>query len=317
LKILVTGAAGFIGYHLSNRLLKSNYYILGIDSLNNYYSQKLKKDRIAILNKFNNFSFKEIDISKKERVDNLFREFNPSIVVNLAAQVGVRYSLENPYDYLNSNLNGFLNILESCRTFGVDGLIYASSSSIYGDNKNKPFSVNDKSDKPVSFYGATKKANEVMAHSYSHLYDLNTTGLRFFTVYGPWYRPDMAINIFTEKICKNQPLNVFNNGKMRRDFTYVDDIVDGICRAIEKNYRFEIFNLGNSKSENIMDVIKQIEKSLDKRALINYQPMQPGDVYETFADISRSTDKLGYKPKVNIDKGIQKFVNWYREYYDV
>lgn len=317
MKLLLTGAAGFIGFHLAKKLLENNYEVFGIDNLNDYYNPRLKKERLKILESYDSFKFEKIDISDKDEISNAFKKFEPTKVVNLAAQPGVRYSLVNPYAYMNSNLVGFLNILELCRHNDVEGLIYASSSSVYGDSKEKPFSTNDSADKPISLYGATKRANELMAHSYSHLYKLNTTGLRFFTVYGPWYRPDMAMYIFAKKIASQEPIDVYNNGKMKRDFTFIDDIIMGTLSAIEKNFPCEIFNLGNSKTENLMDVIMHIENFLDIKAQINFKPIQPGDVLETFANIDRTKLKLGFQPKTNIDTGVKHFTDWFRSYYDI
>ncbi len=317
MKILVTGVAGFIGYHFTKKLLKDGFEVFGIDNLNNYYEPRLKLDRLNNLKPYSNFTFNKMDISNKKDVANIFSSFLPEKVVNLAAQAGVRYSLINPDAYMQSNLVGFLNILEQCRLNNVNSLIYASSSSIYGDNKKKPFSVRDRAYKPVSLYGATKRSNEIIAHSYSHLYGIKTTGLRYFTVYGPWYRPDMAMYIFASKISKNEPIEVYNNGKMKRDFTYIDDIVNGTISAMKKSYDCEVFNLGNNKSENLMDLIKLIEQGLDKKAIIEYKDMQPGDVVETYADIDYTTEKLNYLPKINIDKGVESFISWYKEYHNV
>jgi len=313
-KILVTGAAGFIGFHLSKSLLEDGYEVLGVDNLNDYYDPKLKHARLDIINKYPNFKFEKVDIAHREELTKAFVEFAPSKVVNLAAQAGVRYSLTNPYAYMESNLVGFLNIIELCRHNNVEGLIYASSSSVYGSNKKIPFSVDDRVDNPISLYAATKKANELIAHSYSHLYGLHTTGLRFFTVYGPWGRPDMAMYIFADKISKGEPIQVFNNGKMKRDFTYIDDIVSGIRASIDKNYQCEVFNLGNHRSEELMHMIELIEKDLGKKAIIDFQPMQPGDVPESFADIEKSTKMLGYRPMTNIDVGINFLINWFKKY---
>jgi len=297
-------------------LLKDNYEVLGIDNLNDYYNPQLKKDRLAILSDHDNFTFKKINISDRDTIFRAFKEFNPQKVINLAAQVGVRYSLENPEAYTETNINGFLNILEACRKNKIEGLVYASSSSVYGEINERPSNVNDKTDSPISLYGATKKANELMAHSYSHLYDINTTGLRFFTVYGPWYRPDMAINIFAEKIFKKQTIEVFNYGKMKRDFTYIDDIVQGTCSALENNYNCDVFNLGNNTSVELMRVINEIENALNMKASINFLPLQLGDVVETYADINYSTKKLNYKPSIDIEEGIKKFISWFKGYYD-
>ena len=316
-KILITGAAGFIGYHLCKSLLEDGYKVLGIDNLNDYYDTNLKQARLEQLKHFKSFTFNKVDMADRESLTTSFQSFNPKKIVNLAAQPGVRYSMENPYKYMESNLVGFLNIIELCRNNKVKNFIYASSSSIYGANKKMPFSVEDRVHQPLALYGATKRANELIAHSYSHLYGLRTTGLRYFTVYGPWYRPDMAIFIFTQKIMAGKPIPVFNNGKMRRDFTYIDDIISGTRSAIEKNYKCEIFNLGNSKSESLMELIGIIEKNLGKKSKIEYLPMQPGDVKESLADIKKSTEKLGYKPITTINKGIPQFIQWYKEYYSV
>ena len=316
-KILITGAAGFIGYHLCKSLLEDGYKVLGIDNLNDYYDTNLKQARLDQLKHFKSFTFNKVDMADRESLTTSFQSFNPKIIVNLAAQPGVRYSMENPYKYMESNLVGFLNIIELCRNNEVKSFIYASSSSVYGGNKKMPFSVEDRVHQPLAFYGATKRANELIAHSYSHLYGLRTTGLRYFTVYGPWYRPDMAIFIFTQKIIAGKPIPVFNNGKMRRDFTYIDDVISGTRSAIEKNYKCEIFNLGNSKSENLMKLIGIIEENLGKKAQIEYLPMQPGDAKESLADIKKTTEKLGYKPITKINKGIPQFIKWYKEYYSV
>ena len=312
--ILVTGAAGFIGYHLSKSLLEDDFNVIGIDNLNDYYDIELKKARLKNIADYPGFTFEKIDISNKEDVEKVFLKYNPKKVVNLAAQAGVRYSINNPYSYMNSNLVGFLNIIECCRHNDVEGLIYASSSSVYGNNKKIPFSVEDKVDQPISLYAATKNANEQIAKSYSHLYNLNTTGLRLFTVYGPWGRPDMAYFSFTQKILNKQPIKVFNNGNMKRDFTYIDDIVCGIKSALNNNYQCEIFNLGNNKSEKLMNFINQIEKELNIKAIIKFLPMQAGDMYETYADISKSNKMLGYHPNTSINKGIKEFIDWYKYY---
>ena len=315
MKIIVTGAAGFIGFHLSKSLLNDDYEDLGIDNINNYYDPNLKLARLEQLKPYKNFTFNKVDISDRESIAKSFQSFKPQKVVNLAAQAGVRYSIENPYAYMDSNLVGFLNIIELCRHNGVEGLIYASSSSVYGGNTKIPFSVEDRVNNPISLYAATKRANELIAHSYSHLYGLHTTGLRFFTVYGPMGRPDMAMFIFTKKIIQNKAIKVFNNGHMKRDFTFIDDIIDGTRAAVEKNYKCKVFNLGNNKSEKLMDMIGLIEKKLNKKALINFEPMQPGDVKESYAEIDYSSEKLDYLPKTSIESGIPKFVNWYKKYY--
>jgi len=315
MKILVTGAAGFIGFHLCKSLLDDGYEVLGIDNLNNYYDPNLKNARLEQLKPYNSFTFEKVDITDRESITRSFQTFKPSKVVNLAAQAGVRYSIENPYAYMDSNLVGFLNIIELCRNNNVEGLIYASSSSVYGGNDKTPFNVDDRVDKPLALYGATKRANELIACSYSHLYGLSTTGLRYFTVYGPWGRPDMAMFIFTKKILAGEPIPVFNNGNMKRDFTFIDDIIGGTKAAIYKNYQCEIFNLGNHRSEKLMDIVYHIEKNLDKKAKIKFLPMQPGDVTESFADIEKSVKMLGFKPKTNVDEGIKFFIHWYKSSY--
>ena len=317
MKILVTGAAGFIGYHLCKSLLEDDYEILGIDNLNDYYDPNLKLARLDQLKPYKNFTFNKVDIADRDSLTQSFKSFNPQKVVNLAAQAGVRYSIENPYAYMDANLVGFLNIIELCRHNNVEGLIYASSSSVYGGNTKIPFAVEDRVDNPISLYAASKKSNELIANSYSHLYDLHTTGLRYFTVYGPWGRPDMAMYIFTKKIVEGEPIPVFNHGKMKRDFTYIDDIISGTRAAIDKNYKCEIFNLGNHKSEQLMDMISLIEKELSKNAIIDLQPMQPGDVKESFADIKYSQYKIGYEPQTSIKIGIPTLIKWYKEYYNV
>ena len=313
-KILVTGSAGFIGMHLSKSLLADGYDLLGIDNINNYYDPSLKESRLDQLYNFKNFSFIKADISDWDSISKIFEDFKPNKVVNLAAQAGVRYSIENPHAYVNANINGFINILECCRYNYVEGLIYASSSSVYGGNEKTPFSVEDIVDSPISIYAVSKKTNELMAHTYSHLYNLNTTGLRYFTVYGPWGRPDMAMYIFADKISKGESIPVFNHGKMQRDFTYIDDIIQGTRAAISKNYKCEVFNLGNNKTENLLYMVELIEKELGKKAKIEFKEMQPGDVKVTFADINHSQEKLNYYPVKSINEGIPKFINWYKNY---
>jgi len=315
-KVLITGSAGFIGYHLCKSFLKDDFDVLGVDNINDYYDIKLKIARTEKLKSFNNFNFKKIDMTDRSSLTKAFNSFNPNKVVNLAAQAGVRYSIENPYAYMSSNLIGFLNILELSRHNNVEGFIYASSSSVYGANKKIPFSVNDRVDNPIALYGSTKRSNELICHSYSHLYGMHTTGLRFFTVYGPWGRPDMAMHIFAKKILLGDPIPVFNHGKMKRDFTYIDDIIAGTRAAFDMNYKCELFNLGNNKSENLMDMISLLENELGKKAIIDFKPMQPGDVPESFADIDHSTKSLGYKPKVSINDGIPIFIKWYKKYYE-
>ena len=315
MRILVTGSAGFIGFHLCKSLLEDGYVVLGIDNINDYYDPTLKLARLEQLKPYKNFKFEKVDIADRESITKSFQAFKPNKVVNLAAQAGVRYSIENPYAYMNSNLVGFLNIIELCRHNEVEGLIYASSSSVYGGNIKIPFSVEDQVDNPISLYGATKRANELIARSYSRLYDLHTTGLRYFTVYGPWGRPDMAMFIFTKKILADEPIPVFNKGNMKRDFTYIDDIITGTRSAIDKNHKCEVFNLGNHRSEQLMDMIALIEKELGKKAIINFQPMQPGDVKETYADIDHSIKKLNFSPQTSIEVGISKFIHWYKSYH--
>ena len=314
MKIIITGVAGFIGYHLCESLLNEDYQILGIDNLNNYYDHNLKLERLKRLKNHNNFIFKKIDISNREHLEKIFKDFKPNKVVNLAAQAGVRFSIENPYAYIDSNIIGFTNLIELSHQNDVNGFIYASSSSVYGGNKKLPFSESDMTSKPTSLYGASKKSNELIAYSYSSLYGLNTTGLRYFTVYGPWGRPDMAYFSFTKKILAQQPIEVYNNGKMKRDFTFIDDIIKGTKSAIEKNYKCEIFNLGNNKNEQLMDLIKILENELSKEAIIKFLPMQPGDVIETYANIDKSIEKLNFKPKISIQDGIPQFINWYNNY---
>ena len=316
-KYLITGCAGFIGFHLTKSLLKDGFEVYGVDNLNNYYNVSLKNDRLTILNKYENFHFKKVDISNNTRLETVFKSFSPDFVINLAAQAGVRYSIENPNCYVKSNIVGFCNVIELAKKYDVDGLIYASSSSVYGNNDKIPFSINDSVNKPISLYAATKISNELIAHSYYHLFGLHTTGLRFFTVYGPWGRPDMAYYIFTKKITNKKQIEVFNRGKMKRDFTYIDDIVKGIRSAIEKNYKNKVFNLGNNSSEQLMDLIKYLEVHIVTKAKIDFRPMQLGDVKQTYADIDYSKEKLNYNPKVNLNQGIKKFVDWYLKYYKI
>ena len=314
-KILVTGSSGFIGMHLCESLLKDGYQVFGIDNMNNYYDISLKNNRLKRLLNYKNFHFVNEDISNLKMMEKIFKEYSPSKVVNLAAQAGVRYSLKNPHEYIKSNISGFMNILECCRYQKVEGLIYASSSSVYGGNEKSPFSISDRVDSPISIYAATKKANELMAHSYSHLYKMNTTGLRFFTVYGPWGRPDMAMFIFADRILKNQKLPLFNKGKMKRDFTYIDDIINGIRASIDKNYLCEVFNLGNNNCEDIMKVVACLEDEIGKKAKIELLGMQAGDVKKTYADIDYSRHKIDYSPKTKIEKGIPLFVDWFKSYH--
>jgi UDP-glucuronate 4-epimerase len=318
---LVTGAAGFIGMHLSKRLLALGCRVLGLDNINDYYDVNLKYSRLNILNQFKNFTFHKADIVDKKYLEALFSDNRIDIVINLAAQAGVRYSIENPDAYIQSNIVGYLNILEMCRHHKVEHLLYASSSSVYGANKKVPFSTEDQVDNPISLYAATKKSNELMAHTYSHLYKIPTTGLRFFTVYGPFGRPDMAYFSFTKAIMEGNPIKVFNNGDMYRDFTYIDDIVDGIMRLIEnspslsnKELPYKIYNIGNNKPEKLMDFIQAIEIAVGKEAVKEYYPMQPGDVYQTYADVSDLINDVGFKPDTTIQKGTKSFVSWYKDY---
>ena len=314
-RILVTGCAGFIGMHLCKSLLEDGHYVSGIDNINNYYDIALKNSRLHILQKYKNFSFSKVDITNLEALQTLFNNFRPLKVVNLAAQAGVRYSIENPHTYIDTNISGFMNILECCRYNSIDGLIYASSSSVYGGNVKIPFSESDNVDSPISIYAASKKANELMAKTYTELYGLKSTGLRFFTVYGPWGRPDMAISIFTKKILKEEPIQIFNFGKMERDFTYVDDIIYGVRSAMKNNFKNKIYNLGNSRSENLLNVVSIIEKYCNKKAIIELAPMQLGDVKSTYADIDLAKLELNYNPKTDVNNGIKFFVEWFKFYY--
>ncbi len=314
---LVTGTAGFIGFHLTKRLLEKGQKVVGVDNLNSYYDPQLKKARLTILEKFPRFSFYRLDIANLADFENVFAENKIDKVCHLAAQAGVRYSLENPHLYEQANMVGFLNLLELMRKYEVKDLVYASSSSVYGGIKKIPFSEGMKINKPISLYAATKAANELYAHVYHHLYGLNTVGLRFFTVYGPWGRPDMALFLFTKAILESQPIKVFNYGQMKRDFTYIDDIVDGIIASLAKvaSLGNEIFNLGGSDPVDLLEFIKIIEKKLNKKTKKEFLPLQPGDVPTTFADVSKAQKLLGYQPKVKIEEGVGEFVNWYREYY--
>ncbi len=324
--ILVTGAAGFIGFHTSLRLLSEGENVVGIDNLNDYYDVNLKKARLEVLQKYDNFTFVKVEISDKSEMDKLWAEYGSfTRVVHLAAQAGVRYSLKNPYAYVQSNIVGHLNVMEMCRfTDNFEHLVYASSSSVYGGNTKLPFSVQDRVDHPISMYAATKKSDELMSHAYSHLFRIPQTGLRFFTVYGPWGRPDMALFIFTKAICEGKKLPVFNNGNMKRDFTYIDDIVSGVVATLrnppaesDKEAPQRVLNIGNTKSEDLMDFIKLIETELGKKAEIEFLPMQDGDVPETYADVTETTQITGYKPTTSIREGVPQFIEWYKEYYKV
>ena len=318
--ILVTGAAGFIGFHLSKQLLEKGVKIIGYDNINEYYDVRLKYARLDILNQYENFTFIKGDLADKDKVNELFATYKPEIVVNLAAQAGVRYSIENPQAYTDSNIIGFFNILEACRNYTVEHLVYASSSSVYGANKTIPFSTNDKVDNPVSLYAATKKSNELMAYCYSKLYSIPSTGLRFFTVYGPYGRPDMAYFSFTDRIMSGKSIKIFNNGDMHRDFTYIDDIVEGIERLLcnppkedENNVQHKVYNIGNNKPEKLMDFIQTLENCLGVTAEKEYYPMQPGDVYQTYADVTDLMEDFDFKPDTSIEEGLSKFVKWYKE----
>ena len=313
---LITGAAGFIGFHTSLKLLKQGKRVIGIDSIDDYYSVQLKKDRLAILQQYPNFHFDQYHLESVEDLEQVFKQHPIYVVCHLAAQPGVRYSVTNPFAYQKSNLEGFLNILELSKRFEVSNFVYGSSSSVYGNNNNKlPFSTQDRVDHPISLYAATKKANELIAHSYSHLFGLPSTGLRFFTVYGPWGRPDMALFLFTKAILEGRPIDVYNQGKMKRDFTYIDDIVSGVLACLENPQPYEILNIGNHRSESLEGFIETIEKCLGKKAQRNYLPAQAGDALETFADISRIQELYGYEPTTTIEEGIPRFIEWYLSYY--
>ncbi len=334
MKILVTGAAGFIGFHTCLKLVNQGHNVYGIDNINDYYDPKLKFDRLTELGfdkfdveifknntqstKFNSLRFSRIDLVDDDSIDNLFKQEQFEIVCHLAAQAGVRHSIKNPKAYIDSNINGFLNILEGCRNHKVKHLVYASSSSIYGENKKVPFETTDNVDHPISLYAATKKSNELMAHTYGHLYGFKTTGLRFFTAYGPWGRPDMAYYLFAKAISNDQPIKVFNNGQMERDFTYIDDIVNGITKIIEKNIdlreHYKIYNIGNNKTESLKDFIVIIEKAIGKKAIKEMYPMQQGDVTRTFANVDELIKDYNYSPSTDIKSGIESFINWFLNY---
>jgi len=321
---LITGAAGFIGFHLAKRLLNKGVQIIGFDNINEYYDVALKNDRLKILEEYENFTFIKGDLADKEAVFNLFEKYKPSIVVNLAAQAGVRYSIDHPDTYISSNVTGFFHILEACRHYSAEHLLYASSSSVYGSNEKVPFSTADRVDHPISLYAATKKSNELMAHTYSHLYQIPTTGLRFFTVYGPMGRPDMAAFIFTKKIFNGEPIQINNHGDMYRDFTFVEDIVTGIESMVEvppkkndKGVQYKIYNIGNNKPEHLLRFIEILEDNIGKKAIREFLPMQPGDVFKTYADVTDLMNDFNFKPNTRLEDGLAVFVKWYRDYYQV
>lgn len=334
-KILVTGAAGFIGYHLCERLLGDGHEVIGLDNLNDYYDVTLKQARLDRLMGRSGFRFVRLDLADRDGMAELFARERFTRVVNLGAQAGVRYSLTNPHAYIDSNLVGFINILEGCRHHQVEHLVYASSSSVYGANTRMPFSIHDNVDHPVSLYAASKKANELMAHTYSHLYGLPTTGLRFFTVYGPWGRPDMALFLFTKAILAGQPIDVFNHGRMQRDFTYIDDIIEGVTRVTFRTAApntgwngdapdpgtsaapYRLYNIGNNNPVELLDMIGLLEKELGRQAQKNLMPLQPGDVPATYADVDDLMRDTGFRPATPLEEGIRKFVAWYREYYQI
>jgi len=334
--LLVTGSAGFIGFHLSLRLLQEGKAVTGLDNVNDYYDVQLKWDRLEQLKEFPEFRFHQINLEDEQKMEALFRQYEFDMVVHLAAQAGVRYSLTNPHSYVDSNLKGFVNVLEGCRHYHAEHLIFASSSSVYGANTAMPFSVHQNVDHPVSLYAATKKANELMAHSYAHLYGVPCTGLRFFTVYGPWGRPDMALFLFTKAILEGKPIEIFNHGKMRRDFTYIDDIVDGVMQIMaspaplpDKNWSgdhpdpgtsyapYRIYNIGNHQSVELLEFVRVIEENLGMEANKDFLPMQPGDVPATYADVEDLARDFGFRPRTGIKEGIQHFISWYREYYKI
>ncbi|MGD8940885.1 MAG: NAD-dependent epimerase [Gammaproteobacteria bacterium] len=333
MRVLVTGTAGFIGNRLAQRLLERGDEVIGIDNLNDYYDVSLKQARLGLIKSHSAFSEARIDIQDRDAMEQVFAKHKPHRVVNLAAQAGVRYSLINPHSYIDSNILGFTNILEGCRHNGVEHLVYASSSSVYGANTNMPFSVHHNVDHPLSLYAASKKANELMAHTYSHLYNIPTTGLRFFTVYGPWGRPDMALFLFTKNILAGKPIDVFNYGKHRRDFTYIDDIVEGVIRVLDKPAEpnpdwtgdkpdsstskgpYRLYNIGNNQPVELMHYIEVLQDCLGKKAELNLLPLQPGDVPDTYADVTDLVNDVGYKPDTSVEEGIANFVKWYLDFY--
>ncbi len=332
---LITGSVGFIGFSLCKQLLERGDIIIGIDNHNDYYDPKIKDSRLDILNKFPNYKHYRLDICDRKNLEDIFKNHRPSKVLNLAAQAGVRYSIKNPLAYIKSNIDGFANILENSKKYKIENFVYASTSSVYGANTKIPFSENDSVNHPLSVYAATKKSNELMAHAYSHLYGLPTTGLRFFTVYGPWGRPDMALFKFTKNILEDKTIDVFNNGEHTRDFTFIDDIVYGVIKTLDypavsnddwnsnqpdpasSKAPWRIYNIGNNKNIQLMDYIKCLEKTLGKKAKINFLPLQPGDVLDTYANINNLKEKFNYQPKTSIEDGIFKFIKWYKDYYKI
>lgn len=321
-KVLITGGAGFIGFHLSKKLLENEYEVIAIDNLNDYYDVHLKQERLNILKNYDKFSFIKLDIAEKDGLIDLFKKEQFNIVINLAAQAGVRYSITHPESYITSNIIGFYNILECCRNYPIEHLLFASSSSVYGKNEKVPYSTEDKTDRPVSLYAATKKSDELMAYAYSNLYDIKATGLRFFTVYGPFGRPDMAYFSFTKNIYDNKEIKIFNNGDMYRDFTYIDDIIEGIYRLLNKipkndssGVPFKVYNIGNNKPVKISEFVSILEKEIGKEAVKKYLPMQLGDVYQTYADIEELKKETGFTPSVSIEEGLHNFISWYKKFY--
>lgn len=323
-RVLITGAAGFIGFHLARHLLALGAAVAGLDNMNDYYDVSLKEARLAILEKEPNFSFTKGDLADEVAVERIFLQFRPDIVVNLAAQAGVRYSIDNPKAYIDSNVVGFFHILEACRRHPVEHLLYASSSSVYGNQEKTPFSTKDNVDHPISLYAATKKSDELMAYTYSHLFDIPATGLRFFTVYGPWGRPDMAYFKFADRITRGEPIQIYNHGDMRRDFTYIDDIITGVEHILcnppkpdDTGARYKVYNIGNNQPERLMDFIRTLETALGAEAKKEYLPMQPGDVYQTYADVTDLVEDFDFKPDTPISEGLARFAAWYRAYYHI